>query len=146
MTISVKSFNEFTTEELYEVLRLRSEIFVVEQNCVYQDIDLKDQKAIHVLGYFQNELMAYTRIFKPGDYFQQASIGRVLVKESYRSRKWGHDIMEASIKAIEQHFLTTSIKISAQQYLEKFYNNMGFLTVGEPYLEDGIPHVAMIRN
>ena len=146
MTISVKSFNEFTTEELYEVLRLRSEIFVVEQNCVYQDIDLKDKKAIHVLGYFQNELVAYTRIFKPGDYFQQASIGRVLVKESYRSRKWGYDIMEASIKAIEQHFLATSIKISAQQYLEKFYNNMGFLTVGEPYLEDGIPHVAMFRN
>ena len=146
MTISVKSFNEFTTEELYEVLQLRSEIFVVEQNCVYQDIDLKDQKAIHVLGYFQNELVAYTRIFKPGDYFQQASIGRVLVKESYRSRKWGYDIMEASIKAIEQRFLATSIKISAQQYLEKFYNNMGFLTVGEPYLEDGIPHVAMIRN
>ncbi len=146
MTISVKSFNEFTTEELYEVLRLRSEIFVVEQNCVYQDIDLKDQKAIHVLGYFQNELVAYTRIFKPGDYFQQASIGRVLVKESYRSRKWGYDIMEASIKAIEQDFLATTIKISAQQYLEKFYNNMGFLTVGEPYLEDGIPHVAMIRN
>jgi ElaA protein len=146
MTISVKSFNEFTTEELYEVLQLRSEIFVVEQNCVYQDIDLKDQKAIHVLGYFQNELVAYTRIFKPGDYFQQASIGRVLVKESYRSRKWGYDIMEASIKAIEQDFLATTIKISAQQYLEKFYNNMGFLTVGEPYLEDGIPHVAMIRN
>ena len=146
MTISVKSFNEFTTEELYEVLRLRSEIFVVEQNCVYQDIDLKDQKAIHVLGYFQNELVAYTRIFKPGDYFQQASIGRVLVKESYRSRKWGYDIMEASIKAIEQDFLATTIKISAQQYLEKFYNNMGFLTVGEPYLEDGIPHVAMFRN
>ena len=146
MTISVKSFNEFTTEELYEVLRLRSEIFVVEQNCVYQDIDLKDQKAIHVLGYFQNELVAYTRIFKPGDYFQQASIGRVLVKESYRSRKWGYDIMGASIKAIEQDFLATTIKISAQQYLEKFYNNMGFLTVGEPYLEDGIPHVAMIRN
>ena len=146
MTISVKSFNEFTTEELYEVLRLRSEIFVVEQNCVYQDIDLKDQKAIHVLGYFQNELVAYTRIFKPGDYFQQASIGRVLVKESYRSRKWGYDIMEASIKAIEQDFLATTIKISAQQYLEKFYNTMGFLTVGEPYLEDGIPHVAMFRN
>jgi ElaA protein len=146
MTISVKSFNEFTTEELYEVLQLRSEIFVVEQNCVYQDIDLKDQKAIHVLGYFQNELVAYTRIFKPGDYFQQASIGRVLVKESYRSRKWGYDIMEASIKAIEQDFLATTIKISAQQYLEKFYNNMGFLTVGEPYLEDGIPHVAMFRN
>ncbi len=146
MIIFVKSFSQLTAEELYEVLRLRSEIFVVEQNCVYQDMDLNDQKALHVLGYLQEELVAYTRIFKPGDYFKNASIGRVLVKESYRNRKLGYDIMNASIKAIEQDFHTTSIKISAQQYLEKFYKNLGFVTVGTPYLEDGIPHIGMIRG
>jgi ElaA protein len=146
MIIFVKPFSQLTAEELYEVLRLRSEIFVVEQNCVYQDMDLNDQKAFHVLGYLHEELVAYTRIFKPGDYFGDASIGRVLVKESYRNRKLGYDIMNASIKAIEQDFHTASIKISAQQYLEKFYKNLGFVTVGTPYLEDGIPHIGMIRG
>ncbi len=146
MIIFVKSFSQLTLEELYKVLRLRSEIFVVEQNCVYQDMDLNDQKALHVLGYLHEELVAYTRIFKPADYFKNASIGRVLVKESYRNRKLGYDIMNASIKAVEQHFQATSIKISAQQYLEKFYKNLGFVTVGSPYLEDGIPHIGMIKG
>lgn len=144
LTITVKSFNQLTINELYEVLQLRSEVFVVEQDCVYQDIDGKDQTALHVLGIKDNKIVAYTRLFKPGDYFNLASIGRVVVKENQRMHKYGYDIMEASIKAIKTNYNTTDIKISAQCYLKRFYNNLNFFEVGEQYLEDGIPHIAML--
>ncbi len=146
ITTAVKTFNELTSQELYDLLQLRSEVFVVEQDCVYQDIDGKDQKALHVLGYKDEKVVAYTRVFKPGDYFEQASIGRVVVKESERQFKYGYDIMKASIDAIDFHFRVTNIKISAQTYLRKFYNNLGFKQIGEEYLEDGIPHIAMIKE
>ena len=143
--ITTKTFQELTTKELYDLLQLRSEVFVVEQDCVYQDLDGKDEKALHVIGKIDNKIIAYTRIFKPGDYFKNASIGRVVVSEKERKHKYGYDIMNASIKAIKDHFNETNIKLSAQTYLKKFYNNLGFKEVGEEYLEDGIPHVAMIR-
>ena len=144
LNITVKSFNQLTINELYEVLQLRSEVFVVEQDCVYQDIDGKDQNALHVLGIKDNKIVAYTRLFKPGDYFNLASIGRVVVKENQRMHKYGYDIMEASIKAIKTNYNTTDIKISAQCYLKRFYNNLNFFEVGEQYLEDGILHIAML--
>ena len=146
ITSIIKPFEELTTTELYDLLQLRSEVFVVEQDCVYQDIDGKDQKALHVLGYKDYKIVAYTRVFKPGDYFEQASIGRVVVKENERSFKYGYDIMESSIKAIKDYFNESTIKISAQTYLRKFYNNLGFKQVGEEYLEDGIPHIAMLKE
>lgn len=145
ITTVVKTFNELTTNDLYSLLQLRSEVFVVEQDCVYQDIDGKDQKAIHVLGFKNNKLIAYTRLFKPGDYFKEASIGRVVVKENERQFKYGYDIMNASIKAVKDLFNETTIKISAQTYLKNFYNNLGFTKIGEEYLEDGIPHIAMVK-
>lgn len=141
--IKVKSFNELTTEELYGLLQLRSEVFVVEQNCVYQDIDYKDLKAFHLLGLKSNEIIAYTRIFKPGDYFEEASIGRVVVKKSERQYKYGYDIMNASIAYVTKELKRNEIKISAQEYLKDFYSNLGFRQIGCSYLEDGIPHVAM---
>lgn len=144
LDITTKTFQELTTQELYDILQLRSEVFVVEQDCVYQDIDGKDQKALHVLGYKNNVVVAYTRIFKPGDYFEKASIGRVVVAKNERQHKYGYDIMEASIQAIKEHYNETDIKISAQCYLNKFYNNLGFKAIGEEYLEDGIPHIAMV--
>ena len=144
LNITVKSFNQLTTKELYDLLQLRSEVFVVEQDCVYQDIDGKDQNALHVLGIKDNKIVAYTRLFKPGDYFNLASIGRVVVKENQRMHKYGYDIMEASIKAIKTNYNTTDIKISAQCYLKRFYNNLNFFEVGEQYLEDDIPHIAML--
>ena len=146
LEIKVKYFKELTTQELYKILQLRSEVFVVEQDCVYQDIDDKDQKALHVIGLKNNRVVAYTRIFKPGDYFKQASIGRVVVAKKEREHKYGYDIMESSIKAVKDFYNETSIKISAQCYLEKFYNNLGFKQVGEEYLEDGIPHIGMIKT
>ena len=126
LEIKVKSFEELTKQELYDLLQLRSEVFVVEQDCVYQDVDGKDQKALHVLGIKNNKLVAYTRIFEPGDYFDESSIGRVVVSKQERHYKYGHDIMTTSIEAISKHYNTTRIKISAQCYLKKFYSNLGF--------------------
>ena len=146
LNIVIKSFKELSVEELYDLLQLRSAIFVVEQNCVYQDLDGKDQKALHVLGYKKDKLVAYTRIFKPGDYFEFASIGRVIVAKNERQYKYGYDIMNASINAVSDYFKVTKIKLSAQCYLKKFYNNLGFFEVGEEYLEDDIPHICMIKN
>lgn len=145
LEVIIKSFEELTPQELYRVLQLRSEIFVVEQNCVYQDMDDKDQKAFHVLGMKNGNIVAYTRIFKQGDYFEYASIGRVMVSQKERQHKYGYDIMNTSIEAVNDYFNATKIKIGAQCYLKKFYNNLGFKEVGEEYLEDGIPHIHMIR-
>jgi ElaA protein len=146
LNIITKTFQQLTTDELYAILQLRSEVFVVEQNCVYQDIDKKDQKALHVLGFKNDTLVAYTRLFQPGDYFENASIGRVVVRQNERQHKYGYDIMKVSINAIQQHYNETTIKISAQEYLVKFYSNLGFKTIGNSYLEDGIPHVAMVKS
>lgn len=146
LEIHTKTFKELNIDELYDILQLRSEIFVVEQNCVYQDIDGKDQMALHVLGYKQDKLVAYTRIFKPNDYFEYSSIGRVLVKAEERHLKYGYEVMHASINAIEERYGETKIKISAQTYLKQFYRTLGFKQVGDPYLEDGIPHLAMLKD
>ena len=146
LKIKVKIYQELTTQELYELLQLRSEVFVVEQDCVYQDIDGKDQNALHVLGYKNEKLVAYTRVFKPGDYFKEASIGRVVVKASERQHQYGYEIMKASVEAIKTHFNVTTIKISAQTYLKRFYNTLEFFEVGEEYLEDGIPHIGMLKH
>ena len=146
LDIKVKKFKDLTTQELYDILQLRSEVFVVEQDCVYQDIDSKDQKALHIIGYKNDRVVAYTRIFKPGDYFDLASIGRVVVSQKERDNKYGYDIMKASIKAIKDIFNESTIKISAQYYLKQFYSNLEFKQVGVEYLEDGIPHIAMVKE
>lgn len=146
MEVKIVTFEELTTSELYQLLQLRSEVFVVEQDCVYQDVDGKDQKALHVLGFEGDNLVAYTRVFPPGIYFKEAAIGRVIVREGFRKKAYGHQILLASIEAIEHKFNTKTIKLSAQTYLTKFYESHGFQQTGDGYLEDGIPHIAMIRN
>ena len=146
MKITIKTFDQLSIKELYDILQLRSEVFVVEQDCVYQDIDGKDDKALHILGIVDDKIIAYTRCFQGGDYFKEASIGRVVVAESQRKFKRGNQIMNSSIEAIEKHYNSKIIKISAQCYLNKFYTNLGFKAIGEEYLEDGIPHIAMIRG
>ena len=144
MNFIVKTFSDLNTTELYEILQLRSEIFVVEQECVYQDIDFKDQNALHVFSRKNNKIITYTRIFKPGDYFKNASIGRVLVLASERKFGFGHGLMKASIATIKTYFNSDTITISAQKYLKKFYEAHYFTQVGEAYLEDGIPHIEML--
>ncbi len=146
MEILVKNFEELTVFELYDLLQLRSEVFVVEQDCVYQDLDGKDSKALHLIGKKEGKVVAYTRCFGPGIYFEEASIGRVVVESEQRKYGYGHHIMQASIKAIKTHYNAEIIKISAQTYLRKFYESQDFKQVGEGYLEDGIPHIAMIKK
>jgi ElaA protein len=140
---SILTYQELSKEDLYALLQLRAEVFVVEQDCVYQDVDGKDDKALHVMGFKNGVLVAYTRIFPPGAYFEDASIGRVVVREKERKHKYGYDLMRVSIEATLERFEVSKIKISAQVYLKKFYNNIGFKEEGEGYLEDGIPHIGM---
>lgn len=142
----IKRFEALSTIELYKILRLRSEVFVVEQSCVYQDIDGKDEKSLHLLGSFNGVIVAYARLFKSGDYFENAAIGRVVVAQKYRNRKWGHALISASISGIQDYFGEIQITISAQLYLKGFYEQNGFIQTSEPYLEDGIPHIEMRLN
>ena len=140
---TIKPFNELLITELYSVLQLRSEVFVVEQNCVYQDLDGKDEKALHLIGIFDDKIVAYARLFKANDYFEHSSIGRVVIDKKYRDRKWGHEMMQQAIAGIQNHFGETKITISAQLYLQKFYESQGFVRTSEMYLEDDIPHIEM---
>ena len=146
MKIKIKKFPQLSLLELYAVLQLRSEVFVVEQDCVYQDIDGKDKSALHVLCFEEDELVGYTRCFSPGFYFEEAAIGRVVVRKEKRNSGYGHELLKASIEAIFTHFNTRKIKVSAQVYLTEFYNSHGFVQTGDGYLEDGIPHIAMIKT
>ena len=138
-----KKFEALSVAELYQILRLRSEIFVVEQNCAYQDLDNKDQNALHLFGEFEGKIIAYSRLFKAGDYFDCSSIGRVVVDENYRDKKFGHDLIKQGIAEIRNHFNEENITISAQLYLKKFYESHGFIQTSEMYLEDDIPHIEM---
>ncbi len=142
----IKPFNELSLNELYSLLKLRSIVFVVEQNCVYQDIDGKDEKALHLLGEYNNEIVAYARLFKGGDYFENASIGRVVIHPEARDKKFGHEMMQQAIAGIEAYFKETKITISAQLYLQKFYESHGFLKTSDVYLEDDIEHIEMKRE
>jgi len=139
----IKTFEQLSTPEVYQILRLREEVFVVEQNCVYQDIDNKDQKALHLFGEFEGEIIAYSRLFQPGDYFEFSSIGRVVVAEKYRDKNYGHELIDLSILAIKNHFNEQNITISAQLYLKKCYQSHGFIATSKTYLEDDIPHIEM---
>jgi ElaA protein len=142
----IKSFENLSVHELYDIMRLRSVIFVVEQNCVYLDLDGKDKVALHLFGEYEGKIVAYSRLFKAGISFENASIGRVVVDANYRDRKWGHDLMREAISGIKNHFSESKITIGAQLYLKKFYESHGFVQTSEMYLEDDIPHIEMKRE
>ena len=142
--IITKTFSELDTKDLYQILRLRSEVFVVEQDCVYQDIDNKDHNAIHIYYKENDQIVAYTRIFKAGDYYENPCIGRVVVSKKNRGNDLGKKIMIGSMEYIKQNIKGEKIELSAQKYLDKFYKDLGFYKIGEDYLEDGIPHQRMI--
>ena len=141
-----KSFNELKPNELYELLRLRSEVFVVEQNCVFLDIDNKDQIAYHLLGYNGDALVAYTRLLDKNTAYKLMSIGRVVTSPKYRGTGAGKALMEESIKRCYELFGKDEIKIGAQLYLRKFYESLGFKQSSEMYLEDDIEHIEMIKQ
>lgn len=139
MEWTVKGWSELSLDEIEKIFMLRSEVFVVEQDCIYQDIDGKDKLAKHVLGFEKEELVAYSRIFKPSDYFKEASFGRAVVKKTHRGKGIGDELVKKSLEKVDDK----TIKISAQSYLKNFYSSHGFKAEGEEYLEDGIPHTAM---
>lgn len=144
MEFTFKHFNELSTVELYDILKLRSEIFVVEQNCVYNDLDDHDKEAVHQFLKKNDKIVAYSRLLRPGSRFSDYSIGRVVVKESERGTGVGIKMMEAAKKYIFSEWDAVKIKISAQKYLQKFYEDLGFKVVSKEYLEDGIPHFGML--
>lgn len=145
MEFQCLSFSELSSDELYEIIALRVAIFVVEQDCPYQDLDGKDQKALHCVARKDGELVAYTRLLPQGlQYEQYAAIGRVVTAQSVRGQGAGKKIMTYSIEQCQAHFPNQAIKISAQSHLDKFYGGLGFQSTGDNYLEDGIPHQAMI--
>ena len=144
MKITTYTYQQLSKEKLYQIIKLRLEVFVIEQNCIYQDLDNKDQKAIHLVGEEDGKLIAYTRLFKKGDYFENASIGRVIVKKESRKKDYGKTIMQKSIEELKNEHNEENIEISAQKYLIKFYLDLGFKKIGEEYLEDNIPHIKML--
>ncbi|MEN5053919.1 GNAT family N-acetyltransferase [Sphingobacterium kitahiroshimense] len=143
---AIKSFKELSNEELYQILKLRSEVFVVEQHCVFQDMDNKDQESLHVMCYIDDKLAAYTRVLPEGLSFEEVSIGRVITSPLYRGLGLGKEIIEQSIAVCEKLFGIKPIRIGAQLYLKKFYNEFGFVEIGDVYIEDGIVHIEMVRN
>lgn len=143
MNIFIKPFDALTSEELYELLRLRAEIFVVEQNCVYNDLDGFDKEAIHLFAIHHDEIIAYARMLPPGTRFPAYSIGRLVVKKNMRNTGLGKEIMQRAIHFLKEEWNAPEIKISAQKYLLQFYTNLGFRVVTKEYLEDGIPHLGM---
>lgn len=142
----IKKFEELTASELYSVMQLRNEVFVVEQNCVYQDADDKDRLSLHFCGWDNEKLVAYTRIIPPGVSYTEASIGRVVTSPAYRNTGAGRQLMQESISRTFGQFNCPAIKIGAQLYLKKFYQLLGFVQSSEEYLEDGIPHIEMILH
>ncbi len=143
MNFEYKHFSELSLDELYDILKLRSEIFVVEQNCIYNDLDDLDKEADHQLLRRNGEIIAYARLLKPGTRFAEYSIGRVVVKHSERGNGLGIRLMEEARKYMVNNWGASKIKVSAQKYLQKFYENLGFKVTTEEYLEDGIPHIGM---
>ena len=146
MKFEFKPFDELTLNDLYDILQLRSEIFVVEQNCIYNDLDGLDKVAVHQFLRKEGEIIAYSRLLKPGTRFSEYSIGRVVVKQSERGTGLGIEMMEAAKRYILTEWEATKIKVSAQSYLKRFYENLGFEIVTEMYLEDGIPHYGMLHE
>lgn len=142
---SCKKFDELSVQELYSIMQLRNEVFVVEQDCVYQDADNKDQSSYHFMGWETDKLVAYTRILPPGIAYPQPSIGRVVTSPASRRKGFGRELMTRSIEHTIILFGNTPIRIGAQVYLEQFYIQLGFEPSGKIYLEDGIEHTEMIR-
>ena len=137
-----KTFQELTTNELYELLRVRSEVFVVEQNCVYQDLDGDDQESIHLWLTVADKVVALARVCPAGTHMQEVSIGRVITTE--RGKGYGKQIMLYAIDAAKEYFNATQIAIEAQEYAKGFYESVGFRQASEPFMLDGIPHIKMI--
>lgn len=136
-------FNKLSLNELYQLLQLRAEIFVVEQNCVYNDIDGLDDKALHLMIVSNDKIIGYARILPPNTRYETASIGRLVVHKEYRFKGIARQVMQEAAKVAFEQWPVKNIKISAQKYLKAFYSGLGYQIISEEYLEDGIPHYSM---
>lgn len=143
MKIVIKKFHELDTEELYQILKLRSDVFVVEQQCPYPDCDGKDRFAHHLFVEQNNHIVGYLRILEKGQTFDQIAIGRIVVHEDYRGIGLARHMMNKALLFVDEYLHEKTVKISAQQYLIKFYESLGFRSISEGYVEDGIPHIDM---
>jgi ElaA protein len=141
---SYKAFDQLTPFELYRILRLRNKVFVVEQNCVYDDTDGKDLSCFHLCGYLNDELVAYARIVPPGVSYAEPCLGRIATALAVRRKGIGRELMRKGIDIVKELYGNTGIRISAQAYLIDFYSSFDFNSIGEPYLEDDIPHIEML--
>ena len=137
-------YNNLSIDLLYNILNIRQEVFIIEQNCNYLDADNFDQFSFHLLGFLDDKLIAYMRIVKPNHIYKDLSFGRILVKKEHRGQNIGRQLMKKAINLFSPDY--SCIIISAQLYLREFYNEFNFNTIGEQYLEDNIPHIKMIRN
>lgn len=142
----VKIFDDITTKELYNILKVRQEVFVVEQEAAYLDADDTDQKAIHIWAEKDDKVVAYCRIFDQGVKYKETSIGRVLTHPDYRKLKLGRTLVGYAVDTIENRYKTSAIRISAQNYLIKFYEDFEFISTDKKYLEDNLPHTEMFRK
>jgi ElaA protein len=142
----LKPFDSLTPKELYNILQLRNEVFIVEQNCPYQDLDNKDVKAFHLMGMDNGKLLSYARLLAPGISYSESSIGRVVSSPSVRKTGMGKELMAESILQVQKLFQTDTIRIGAQLYLQKFYESFGFIKDGDIYMEDNIPHIIMLKK
>ncbi|MCR1933408.1 GNAT family N-acetyltransferase [Clostridium tepidum] len=144
MECKIKKFNELTVEEIYEILKIRNEVFIVEQKCPYDDCDDKDKDAYHLFYMEEGKVIAYLRILEKGVSYNEISIGRVLVNKDYRRKGLARKIVLEAIGFIENNLKENVIRISAQHYLIDFYKSVGFTPVSKVYLEDNIPHIEML--
>lgn len=142
----LKKFDDLKPQELYAILQLRMEVFVVEQNCVFQDADDKDQGSWHFMGWQDNRLVAYTRLVPPGHIYKEPSIGRVVTAPSVRKSGAGKELMRQSLIKMHELFGNLPVKIGAQLYLKRFYESFGFKQISDVYLEDGIEHIYMRKE
>lgn len=146
MHFQCKPFQELTITELYAILQVRTDVFVVEQACPYPEVDGKDQQCLHMFLEIEGDIAAYCRLLPPGISYEQTSIGRVLVHPAHRGKGLAQQMMKLAINTIEKEMNETTIKIQAQAYLQAFYEQLGFLVVSDTYLEDNIPHIDMVRT
>ena len=144
MKWSCKAFEELSLDEFHDIIQLREIVFVVEQDCPYLDVDGKDKEALHVFGEYEGNIVATTRILKPGKSYDEVAIGRVVTSPTVRGMGMGKQLMEESMKFVNRHFGKVPVRISAQTYLLRYYKSFGFIETGEEYLEDNIPHFEML--
>lgn len=142
----IKTFEQLSTKELYQILKIRQEVFIVEQTCYYLDADDADQVAVHIWAEFEGKIAAYCRIFDAAIKYSESSIGRVLTHPKFRNLKLGKTLMKIALSSIHGRFGDVAVRISAQDYLLKFYEDFGFVNTGKHYLEDEIPHTEMLKR